>query len=388
MSRRGAGEGHIYQRKDGLWEASLSLGSTGGRRKRKSVYGKTRREVQTKLDAIRRDLSAGIAPTGDHLTVERYYEGWIEAVKPRLAPRTHARYGDLMRLHVMPTLGRIPLAKLQPADVERLLAQKLAPPKPPQRGRALHPTTVGHVRTVIRRMLADAQRQGLVGRNVGALAQRPKVPQHQVEALEPETARLILEAVRDDRLGTLYTVALGTGLRLGEVQGLRWPDIDIDSGRLHVRQTVGRVSGKMTHGEPKTDKSRRTVQLPAFAIVALREQRRRQAEERLRAGPMWSKDPAWAGLVFTTPIGTPPDPVGVTRRLQAILRDAGLPKMRFHDLRHGFATLMLANGVDLATIANALGHTSIVLVGNLYGHVIERTKADAAARLDQLLTGS
>ncbi len=202
----------------------------------------------------------------------------------------------------------------------------------------------------------------------------------EIRALAPSEAKALLEAVREDRLGPLFTVALATGARQGELFGLRWQDLDLDAGTMRIRQTVSRIDGRYQFGEPKTERSRRTIDLPAFATTALREQRRRQAEERLLAGRRWQD----LALVFATTIGTPLDGAPVSDRLHELLAAAGLPRMRFHNLRHACASLLLAQGVPARVVMDVLGHSQIAVTLNTYSHVIPALKQDAAERLDRL----
>ena len=186
-----------------------------------------------------------------------------------------------------------------------------------------------------------------------------------------------------DRLEALYVVALATGLRQGELLGLRWDDVDLESRRLSVRHTLARVAGKLMLLEPKTDRSRRNLILPDVALAALRAHRTRQRMERLVAGSRW-KD---SGHVFSTTIGTPIEAAAVTRGFQRALARAGLPHSRFHDLRHAAATFLLAQGFTLEDVKNLLGHSSIVLTSNTYGHVLERRQYQVAQGMDAVLGG-
>jgi integrase len=202
--------------------------------------------------------------------------------------------------------------------------------------------------------------------------------------LTPEQARLFLGSVRGDRLEALYTVGLALGLRQGEILGLRWSDVDLDGGELRVAQALQRVNGRLQFVEPKSITSRRTVRLPNTVIRALRSHRVRQLEERLLAPDRWEK----SDLVFTTSFGSPLDGRSVTRRFQAALEKAGLPRLRFHDLRHTAASIMLAQGISPRVVMETLGHSQISLTMNTYSHVMPSLKRDAAERMDAALSGS
>ncbi len=201
--------------------------------------------------------------------------------------------------------------------------------------------------------------------------------------MTPDQARAFLDANRDDRLWPLYVLALATGLRQGELLALRWEDVDLDGRRLRVRGTLARVAGKLVVLEPKTERSRRTIGLPEVALSALRAHRTRQRMEHLVAGSRWVE----TRHVFATTIGTPIEAAAVTRAFQRSLERAGLPRSRFHDLRHAAATFLLAQGFTLEDVKHLLGHSSITLTSNTYGHVLERRQRQVAAGMDAVLGG-
>ena len=222
----------------------------------------------------------------------------------------------------------------------------------------------------------------MVSRNVAKLVDPPRVPKHEITPLTPEQARQLIESAVDDRHLALYLTALGTGLRQGELLGLRWEDVDLDAGRLRVRHTLANVKGTLTLLEPKTDRSRRTVMLADAVVTALRAHRTRQRMERLVSGSRWVD----SGHVFTTLHGTPYHAATITRAFQAALTRAGLPRCRFHDLRHAAATFLLAEGMTLEDVKNLLGHSSITLTSNTYGHVLEQRQRQVARAMDAVLS--
>ncbi len=250
------------------------------------------------------------------------------------------RYEGDVRRWIVPSVGSIPLVRLGPADIRLLLATCTRA--------GLSARSVGHVHATLRTALGAALRDGHVVRNAAALVTAPHGPKPRVHPIGPDDARAILAAVEGDRLAPLVAVALGVGLRLGEALGLRWADVDLDAGTLAVRTALRRTPVEFREeGEPiyrlvapKTDRSRRTIQLPEFAIAALRDQHRAQAKARLAAGEGWLKN----DLVFSGPTGGPIPPGSVTRRFERLVSEAGLGRLRFHDLRHAAATVMLAQG--------------------------------------------
>ncbi len=373
--KRGQNEGGVYQRKDGRWEAQLTVpAADGGRAGRRSFYGRTKAEAVRKLRDAERDITRGLPVADGRLTVGAYLDRWLEdAVGPTVAPKTYASYSDTVRVHLTPLLGRIVLAKLGPADVQRLLAAKSAA--------GLSPTTVGYIRTVLRIALGRAEKWGLVARNAAALADAPRRARSEVRPLTPAEARRLLLEVEGDRLEALYRVAVSLGLRMGEALGLRWEDVDLDAGELRVERALQRVGGQLTLKEPKTEKSRRTLTLPPALARSLRAHRVRQLEERMAAGPRWEE----RGLVFTTAKGTPLEPSNVLKRFKAHLAAAGLPPQRFHDLRHCAASLLLAQGVPARVVMDVLGHTQISTTMDLYAHVMPAAHREAAARMEEIL---
>lgn len=232
---------------------------------------------------------------------------------------------------------------------------------------------------LIRNVLADAEREELVHRNVAKLVRPPKARREEVRALTVGNARRLMGTVRGDRFEALWVCALTLGLRKGGLLGLHWSDVDFVNSTLTVRQALQRVGGRLILVEPKTALSRRTVPAPPPTLAALRAQRTRQNADRLAAGASWRD----SGLVFTTHLGGPLEPRNVNRAWYAVRSSAGIPGLRLHDLRHSCASFMLAAGASPRTVMKTLGHSQIGLTMNTYTHVlpeIEREAIDAAAK--------
>jgi integrase len=370
MTRRGAREGSIRQRPNGSWEARYRA-ADGGRR---SVYGPTRREAQDRLRAALAAADNGIRPVSQVLTVGAWLDEWLEAsVRPRLRPATVTSYQATVRLYLRPAIGRIPLARLTPEDVGRMVNGLTA-------RRELSPTTVRYALTILRIALRRAVRSGRAVRNVAELIDQPRAVRHEVRPLSIEEVSRFLASVRGDRLETLYITAIGLGLRQGELLGLRWADVDLDGGSLTVTHSLSGATRQLA--EPKTDQSHRTIRLGSEVAAALRDHRRVQLEDRIRAGSAWVD----TGHVFATATGRPLDGTNVTHRFQAALKRAGMRRQRFHDLRHASATLRLEQGEELAVVSKILGHASITTTANVYGHLTDAMLDRAAERMDGILS--
>lgn len=247
----------------------------------------------------------------------------------------------------------------------------------------LSPLTVSHVRAVLRSALSGAEKWGEVSRNVAKLTKPPKVEIYHVEPMNPDQALAILDAVAGTDLEAPVSVALWTGLRQGEVLALQWSDVDLSAHRLSVSATLQRRGREWYIEAAKTAKSRRTIGLPSPAVDTLTAWRQRQLEQRLRVGPRWTT--RWGDFVFTDPIGQPVMAATLTHNFRSTQERAGLQPVRFHDLRHAAATLMLASGTDLKVVSEVLGHSTIATTANVYAGVLDSLKDDAADRLTRLL---
>jgi integrase len=370
MSKRGNSEGSIYKRADGRWTASVSVGY--GRRK--SYYGRTREEVARKLTLALKARQDGLPLVGEKQTVSQYLRQWLEAARPTLRPESYRRYEDVCRLYVIPEVGKTPLARLSPAQLQRLYAGRLET--------GLSPTSVALLHGVIHKALKQAMRWGLVPRNVADLVTPPRRSTPEMRTLSPEEAQRLLEAASGQREEALIVLAVTCGLRLGELQALRWRDVDLDGARLRVTATYQGMDGdKLLLAEPKTAKSRREVHLSALAVAALRHHRKAQLEERLRVANLWEDH----DLVFSTSTGRPLDGNNLRQRtFRRLLERAELPHLRFHDLRHTAATLLMAHGVPIKVASEMLGHADITTTLRTYSHVLPGMQQQAADAMDRL----
>jgi len=376
--RRGRGEGSIYQRADGRWVGSVDFGWVDGRRKRKVVSGKTRAEVVRKVSLLTAQKAQGLPPTDDRLTLETFLDRWLlTTAKPRVRYSTYRGYEQIVRVHLKPGLGKIRLSKLTPGQVETFHNDLLA--------KGLSARTVQYIHAVLRTALKTAVRDGLIGRNVAALVSAPKVHRDPVEPLTVEEAKRLVDEARGDPLEAVYVTTLALGLRQGETMGLRWDAVDLEAGRLWVRQALQYQAGRgLVAVEPKSRTSRRPLPLPPFVVAVLKEHRKRQAADRLVAGPKWQD----SGYVFTMEDGRPMPPDYAYRQFKKFLARAGLRPIRFHDLRHSCASLLFAQGCSLRLVMEILGHSQIAITANLYTHLLPEADREAAGIMQALLGGT
>jgi integrase len=395
MGRRGNNEGSIYQRKDGRWTAVLHDGYRDGKRHRKSIYGETRKEVQDELTRQLRAQQLGVPVESGRLTVGEWFDRWLKTQEPpALKPKAYTAYESHIRMHLKPAFGNRPLVKLQPQEVREFMKRKA--------DEGLSAKSIRHYRATLRAALNVAMRDGCVARNVAALAKPPRLEKRALQVFSRDEARLFLETVKGHRLEAVFSVALSLGMREGEILGLRWQDVDLVNGTLTICYSLQRVKrpkaekGKLELVAPKTERSRRQIVLPQVAVSALYAHRACQEEERRSAGARWHD----SGMVFTTGIGTMLDQRNMLRSFYALMdtRDPNdpepdakkkrrlFPQLRFHDLRHSAATLLLAQGVHPRYIMELLGHSSISLTMNTYGHVLDEMKKETARQMDAVFS--
>lgn len=370
MARRGAGEGTIYRHQRGGWAGTVQVGiGEDGQRNRRTVYDRTRAGVQRKLDELRHRAASGSWADSGSLRLGEFLEAWLrDSAAPRVRASTLACYERVLA-PAREILGGVALRSLSPMNVQALLRQLQEKGTSP-RGRQM-------TYTVLRTALRDAVRMMLLAANPMDAVSRPRAPRPEIQALDADQTRALLAAARGDSLEALYAMAVATGIRLGELLGLRWGDIDLEAAAVQVRRAAveGRRGGDVTFAEPKTSRSRRQVDLSAFTIAALRRHR-----DRLGATPHPSL------LVFTSAEGLPIRRSNLHRRSwKPLLLRAGLPDFRFHALRHTAATLALEAGVHPKIVQERLGHSSIALTLDTYSHAVPTLGRDAAERLDALL---
>lgn len=393
--RRGHGEGGIHKRRDGRWEARLDW-DMDGRVKRRSIYGRTRKEVADKLRQKQSERDASTVIYDERLTVGAFLDHWVNTILPHrvangtLSNSTFYSYADSVRLHLKPALGHLRLRELRAAHIDKLIAAR--------RG-AYSANTLRIMRTTLRKALRDGYKSQLVplsARDAIDLSEPVEVNKRARLFLDRDESRVLLEQISGDRLKALYFVLLSMGLRRGEALGLYWSDINVESQTLTIQRSLKRIrvmplpnglfpQGPRTRLElssPKTDRSWRTQNLPQPVLDALTRHRARQATERLAASAWDNED-----LVFTTPLGTPIDPSNLAKEFMRHAELAGLGHRNLHQLRHSAATIMLDQGIPLEDVSDILGHTTLSVTSHIYGHLSVKRRREAADAMDRALWG-
>lgn len=391
MAKRGHGEGTVVRRKDGRWCAALVMGyDSEGKPIRKYFYGRTRREVQEKLEAAKAEARAGILTEPQKVSLGEWLSRWLEFyVKNRVRLKTYSLYHNAVYKHIIPDLGKKPLQKLTTAELQAFYVRKLKSGRLDGKG-GLSTRMVHLFHQVINGALKQAVREGLMVRNPAEAVKLPRLRYGEMRPLTSQEVRRLLEAARGHRLYPALLLELATGLRRGELFALRWRDVDLEQGLVHVRRILHRVQTPngpartaLVFEEPKTEKSKRTVPVPGNVVAELRAHRARREEEARHSGEVFKDE----NLVFTTSTGKPVDPDNLNRWYKELLRKAGLPPVRFHDLRHTFATLLLEADEHPKVVQEMLGHSRVGITLDLYTHVRPDLMRRAAEKVGEILRG-
>jgi integrase len=367
LGRSSNGEGSIAKRKDGRWSASYIVGG-----KRKYVYGKTRKEAAQKLrDALAEQDTGTYYPD---IKLKDYLGQWLEdSVKDSVRERTYERYEQISRNHIVPELGDTNLPSLTEMAIQSLYRRKL--------DAGCSPRTVQYIHVTLHKALKQAVRWRLVPTNVTEGATPPKVSRKEIIVLSPDQVKVFFKGIRGNRLEAMFILATTTSLRQGELLGLRWEDIDSTGSVLYMVRTLSKTNRGVVFNPPKTAKGRRSVGLTQVTIEALKRHKTNQELE--KAG--WFRD---HGLVFPNIHGEPRTQRGpILEALRKVLREHGLPEIRFHDLRHTCATGLLSKNVNPKIVSEMLGHGDVAFTLSVYSHVLKGMQEEAVAAMDEILDG-
>ncbi|HVE46690.1 MAG TPA: site-specific integrase [Acidimicrobiales bacterium] len=376
--------GH-FRKRGSRWYVWMDVGpGPDGRRRQKSMGGfATRREAEAAFAEVRDQLRSGTYAPASSLTLGEYLmDHWLPAVRASLRPTGWVVQRTNIANHVVPALGSVQLQKLTPAKLHAFYADLLAHGRRDGRG-GLSAHTVHGIHLMLRTALRDAMRFGYLGHNPAAEATGPSFARPEMCVWSPAQLGAFLAQVQHDRLYAAWLLFVTTGMRRGEVVGLRWADVDLPARRLSVTQAVVVAHGALVVSEPKTPASRRTIALDPATVSALGEHRRAQEAEREAAGSAWQD----SGLVFTWPDGRVIRPDRFNVWFARHRRLAGLPKLRVHDLRHSHATTALAAGVPAKVVSERLGHANVAVTLDVYSHVLPSLQDEAAAKVARLILG-
>lgn len=366
--RRGNHEGSIYQRKNGRWVAQVRI---KGERLAKS-FG-TQKECRAWIKLIQVQIENGLHLDATKLGVGEYLNQWLKDIEGTIKPKTLSQYEGIVRNHLAPKLGMLKLGDLQPYHIQQVYSNLK------EKGHSQRNVQLTH--SVLHRALVMAERQGLIGRNPVKAITPPKVLQKEMKVLNDNQVRQLLIAAQADRYEALYHLAITTGLRQGELLGLKWGDIDWSANTLQVKRQLQRMKGEgLVFSPPKTKAGLRLVQLGSGGMRLMAEHRKRQDIERQRLD--WQENE----MVFPSMVGTPTGQRNLHKFFKRMLKKAGLPDIRFHDLRYTAATLMLMNGIPLIVVSRRLGHSKPSVTLDIYGHYLPGMQDKAASLMDELVT--
>jgi integrase len=378
VGKRGNGEGSITKRKDGRYVARYTVQTAAGPR-RKSIYGKRRADVRDALAKALSDRADGIVYEDENITVGEYLDRWLkDSVRGSVRQSTYDRDKILLEKHVEPVLGNRRLKNLTPLHLQTLYRDRL--------DAGLSTSTVHKIHVILHKALAQAVRWNMIPRNVSEVVKAPRPAPKEMHPLSSEEVRRLLDAARDERFEALYVLAVTTGMRQGELLALRWSDVDLEDperATVSVRRTLTRNGGRVTFGEPKTKKSRRSIRLTHQAVRVLKKHLERQLREIGMLGDRYEDQ----GLLFATDTGGPLNPSNLRQRsFLPLLKKARLPHVRFHDLRHTCATLLLNQGTHPKFVQELLGHATIAITLDTYSHVMPSMGDQTAKAMENALS--
>ena len=389
-------KGHVEPRGKNVWKIVLELGrdANGKRMRQASTFQGTKGDAEDEMVRLLRKLATGTYVANNRMTVAQYLEHWLSSyAKTSVSERTYERYEGIVRQHLIPALGRHKLARLRPLHISAYYAEALEsgrvqrkrkpkkgekqPEERPRKG--LSAQTVTHHHRVLREALRQAVRWQMLSVNPVDAVRPPRVERKEIAPLDESGVQILLKSLEGTRLRTPALLAVGTGLRRGELLGLRWQDVDLKAGRLSVRQNLQTTRSGLIFKSPKTAKGRRSVSLGGSLVAALKRHKREQVAKRLRMGPVYQD----RGLVFCEDDGAPWSPDCFSAEWHKTMKAQGR-QVRFHDLRHTHATLLLRKGIHPKVVSERLGHSTVGITLDTYSHVMPDMQDEAAQKLDSV----
>lgn len=373
-NRRPKGTGSIRAR-GSRYEASYSYVDGTGRRRRRSATFDTKTQAREWLTSRIAHSNASTPANAGNVTIAEYLTQWVQAQTGQVSEKTASWYRWAVTKHLIPTLGNLRLSRLTAVRIDQLLRAKMDD--------GVGRETLRAIRITLGKAMGDAERKGLIEKNPVTLADKPRLarPDATLQVWVPEEISEFLHLIDGDRMSALWRAAAMTGLRRSEVCGLQWSDVDLEEGVVLVRRAVVVDRGRPVVKEPKTSRSRRTVDIDQGTVSSLREWRRRQIEERLRAGEAWAAED-W---VFTDQLGRRVNPEWVGKRFRKLVERADLTPITMRQLRHSHATALLRAGVHPKVVQERLGHSSIAVTLDTYSSVLPTMQRDAVERLADLI---
>ncbi len=376
-------KGHIQKRSKGSWTLWVDLGrdlETGKRKQQTMTVHGSKKDAERELRTVLTRIEGGAYVKPAKLTVGEYLEQWLQSyVNSNVGPRTRERYVEIVHAHLIPALGSIPLIALRSKHIQTYYGKALESGRRDGNG-GLSAQTVQHHHRVLYEALKHAVKHDILIRNIAEAVDPPRPEHKEMVTLAPEQVNKLLDAVRDTPYYNLFYIAIYTGLRRSELLALRWSHIDLDLATLSVVETLHQLHNReFVFGQPKSKKGRRLVALPPSLAILLMEHKQKQELDRMMLGKLLLPN----DLVFSNPDGSPLQPDGITKAFTRIVRSIGLHGVRFHDLRHTHATLMLWQGIHPKIVSERLGHSSIAITLDTYSHVLPGLQEAAAQRFDE-----
>jgi integrase len=374
--RRRNGEGTIYRNEErNRWEAQITVAVVDGKPQRKKLTGRTERELRDRMKEAQRAVDDGLPVPDRRETVARFLDGWLEHIAHTdRSPATVTNYTDMVSYYIKPHVGRLKLAELAPRHVEKMQRDIV------KAGKSVRTARLS--RSVLRAALRHAERHGLVARNVAALAEPVGGGERsEKRSMTVAQVRKLIAAAKGTRDEAPIVLLATLGLRRGELLGLQWSDIDLKSGTLRVRRALKRTDDGLTTDNTKTERSKRTLELPPITVTALKKERARQAKDKLKAGEHW----VGGDWVVATAWGGPVDPDNFRHRFIALCDKAGIGHWSPHAARHTAGSLMFEHGADLKVVSEALGHSSIRVTADVYAHLLPERSGEAARAMTRAL---